>query len=197
MTPGVQRVMADGSVGYLAANGFNAPNDVTVTHDGNIVLTDPGIPNHDPAYAGGRVLAIRPDGAIDVIADSLFYPNGILALRDGSVVVTERQGVLRIDRSGRRTWIVENIGGRVDGLAADSDNRLFVAGQAGLQVIAADGVLLEFLAIPGANTTNCCFGGPDLRWLFVTDAAAGTVLVCRDIDATGEPVTLWRAPTPH
>jgi sugar lactone lactonase YvrE len=68
-----------------------------------------------------------------------------------------------------------------------------VAGQAGIQVVDADGELGTFHALPGANTTNCCFGGPDLSWLFVTDASSGSVLVHRDLGVRGAPVALWPA----
>ena len=192
MTPGVQRVMADGSVVYVSDTGYNAPNDIAVAFDGRVLLTDPGLPQHDNAsYTGGRVMAIGIDGSVEVIADGLFYPNGILAFANGEVVVTERQGVLRIRPDGSRDWIIENIGGRVDGLAAGIDGSLYVAGQAGIQVLGADGRLGEFLPIADANTTNCCFGGPDMTWLFVTDAIAGAVLVCRETSVQGTPVALW------
>jgi len=75
-----------------------------------------------------------------------------------------------------------------DGLKMDQDNRLFVAAglnkpnppyetvephEAGIYVLSYDGQLLDFIAIPRDEVTNCAFGGEDLRTLFIT--AGGTL----------------------
>jgi gluconolactonase len=39
--PGLQRVTPDGTVHYLADDGFLAPNDLTVTADGTVYFTNP------------------------------------------------------------------------------------------------------------------------------------------------------------
>jgi gluconolactonase len=39
---------------------------------------------------------------------------------------------------------------------------------AGVYVFSPDGKLLQFVAIPRDETTNCAFGGDDLKTLFVT-----------------------------
>jgi gluconolactonase len=193
--PGLQRVFRDGQVTYLADGGFGAPNDVTVGPDGSVYFTDPGIAGQGPDYTGGRVIAYRPDASVEVIADGLFYPNGIQVDSKGDVVIAERDGLLRIEPDGTTVWIVEDIGGRVDGLCLDVDGRYYVAGQAGIQVVDPDGQVQEFLSLPGTMTSNCCFGGPELRWLFVTDAMGGSVLVSVDLPTPGMPVALWPAPS--
>ena len=44
--------------------------------------------------------------------------------------------------------------------------------------------------------TNCCFGGPDLRTLFVTAAASpGTVHAFTGMPSAGLPLHLWPGPT--
>jgi gluconolactonase len=69
-----------------------------------------------------------------------------------------------------------------DGFKMDREGRFYVAGglnrasrfetvdeyKGGVFIISADGKLLEFVAIPKDETTNCAFGGPDLKTLYVT-----------------------------
>jgi gluconolactonase len=43
----------------------------------------------------------------------------------------------------------------------------------GIYVLSADGALLEFVPIPKDEVTNCAFGGPDWKTLFIT--AGGTL----------------------
>ena len=55
----------------------------------------------------------------------------------------------------------------------------------GIRVVDPDGTVVDFLPIEGEGlTTNCCFGGDDLRTLFATDALPGD-FVCR----VGRPVS--------
>ena len=43
---------------------------------------------------------------------------------------------------------------------------------AGIYVFSPEGQLLEFVAIPRDETTNCAFGGEDLKTLFVTSGGS-------------------------
>ena len=75
-----------------------------------------------------------------------------------------------------------------DGFKMDREGRLFVAAglnvanppyetvepyRAGVYVISPAGELLDFVAVPKDETTNCAFGGEDLKTLFIT--AGGTL----------------------
>lgn len=75
-----------------------------------------------------------------------------------------------------------------DGLKMDRDGLLYVAAglnkanppyetanklKGGVYVISAAGKLVEFIAIPRDEVTNCAFGGPDLKTLYIT--AGGTL----------------------
>ncbi len=59
---------------------------------------------------------------------------------------------------------------------------------AGIYVFSPEGKLLEFVAIPRDETTNCAFGGDDLKTLFVT---AGGTLWSLQTTTPGKPV--WPA----
>jgi sugar lactone lactonase YvrE len=66
--------------------------------------------------------------------------------------------------------------------------------------------LLAELRVPVSRTTSCCFGGEDLRDLFITTAPrsirddrlpdteplAGAVFRCR-VDTPGAPTSHWRS----
>jgi len=91
-----------------------------------------------------------------------------------------------------------------DGVKLDKEGRLFVAAginkpnlpyetaekpTAGVYVFSAKGDFLEMIPIPRDETTNCAFGGDDLKTLFVT--AGGTLWSVR-VKTPGQPV--WPRP---
>jgi len=173
-TPGLQLAARDGSVRYLLDDGFRGPNDLVVTPDGDVLFTDPG---HYPPPADemvGRVFSYERSGAVRLLADGFQYCNGIGLEPDGTIVVVEQRGLQRVFADGTRDWVIENLGpGGGDGFCCDVDGRFYVAStfEHGIRVVDPDGTVVDFLAIDGKGlTTNCCFGGSDLRTLFVADA---------------------------
>lgn len=96
---------------------------------------------------------------------------------DGSVLVDSRKLIM--------DW---EYGRGPDGMAMDQMGRLYVAAglndphppyetaekrKAGIYIIAQDETLVDFVSIPKDEVTNCAFGGPDLKTLFIT--AGGTL----------------------
>jgi gluconolactonase len=76
----------------------------------------------------------------------------------------------------------------------DVEGRLYVAATlAGeVQVFDRDGRLIERLRCGEESMpTNCCFGGPDGRTLFVTDSRGEQVLAF-DLEAPGLPLFPFR-----
>jgi len=92
-------------------------------------------------------------------------------------VVVERRGLKRVFPDGTREWVIETLGrGGGDGFCLDAEGRFYVAStiEHGIRVVEPDGSIADFWPIEGKGvTTNCCFGGPDLRTLFVADAIPG------------------------
>ncbi len=97
-------------------------------------------------------------------------------------------------------------GGRPDGAAVDGEGAYWVAMYEGQRLLrlAPDGSLLRELPLPVRCPTMPCFGGPDLRTLFITTARdkrpaaelaaqpdAGGVLMLR-VDVPGLPVNFAR-----
>ncbi|MGH9024997.1 MAG: SMP-30/gluconolactonase/LRE family protein [Acidimicrobiia bacterium] len=193
-TPGLQRAAPDGTVTYLADIDLHAPNDLVVGPDGTVYFTDPGhFPPPDPPIA--RVMACERDGAVRVHASDFFYCNGIAIDRDANLVVVERQGLQRLFADGSREWVIEKLGrGAGDGFCLDADGRYYVAStiEHGVRVVDTDGTIVEFLALDGDGlTTNCCFGGPDGRTLFATDAVPGRVVAWEGMPTPGLPLHEW------
>jgi gluconolactonase len=192
-TPGLQRVAPGGAVAYLASEGFRAPNDLVVAPDGTVYFTDP--PHWPPADPrSGRVWSYRA-GTVELVADGFHYCNGIARTPEGRLVVVELRGLMDVET---REWVVETLGpGGGDGFCYDVEGRAYVAStmEHGVRVVEPDGTIAEFWPIDGEGLcTNCCFGGDDLRTLFVTDAIPGTVVAFEGCPAPGLPLTAFPAP---
>ena len=195
--PGLQCASSDGTVTYLADVGFLGPNDLAITPDGTVYFTDPG--HFPPTEDGrGRVMAYRRDGSVSTFADGFYYCNGIALEADGTVVVVERRGLQRVYADGSRDWVVAKLGpGGGDGFCLDADGRFYVAStiEHGVRIVDRDGTVLDFLPIAGEGlTTNCCFGGDDLRTLFVTDALPGDLVAFEGMPTPGLPLPTWPGP---
>ncbi len=195
--PGLQLASPDGTVTYLADVGFRGPNDLAITPDGAVYFTDPG--HFPPTEDGlGRVMVFGRDGSVTTLADGFFYCNGIAFEPDGTVVVVERRGLQRVYADGSREWLVPKLGsGGGDGFCLDAEGRFYVAStiEHGVRVVDRDGTVLDFLPIEGEGlTTNCCFGGNDLRTLFVTDALPGNLVAFAGMPTPGLPLPVWLGP---
>ena len=193
-TPGLQLAAPDGTVTYLAEGGFRGPNDLAVAPDGTVFFTDPG--HFPPPEDGkGRVMTFTRDGNVSNFADGFFFCNGIAFEPDGTVVVIERRGLQRVYPDGSCTWVIEKLGrGGGDGFCLDADGRFYVAStiEHGIRVVDPDGTVVDFLPIAGEGlTTNCCFGGDDLRTLFATDAMPGHLVAFEGMPTPGLPLPVW------
>ncbi len=197
-TPGLQLFdIETRAVTYLSDQGYRGPNDLAVAPDGTIYFTDPG--HFPPPEDGrGRVMVYERDGSVSTFASGFFYCNGIAFEPDGTVVVVERRGLQRVYSDGSCEWVIEILGpGGGDGFCLDADGRFYVAStiEHGIRVVDPDGTVVDFLPIEGEGlTTNCCFGGDDLRTLFVTDAMPGNLVAFEGMPTPGLPLATWPGP---
>jgi len=194
MTPGLQLAQADGTVLFLTTEPMQAPNDLAPAPDGSVVFTDPGLP---PTGGTARIMVWRPDGSTELLAGGFEYTNGIAVDLDGTSVLVVTDDVhltrfLDLGQGGSEPAIefLGDSGG--DGLCLDAEGRYYVAARlgAGVRVFDRDGQLVEFLEVEPGNSfiTNCCFGGPDLRTLFATDARLGQVVAWDAMPTAGLPI---------
>jgi sugar lactone lactonase YvrE len=164
-------------------------------------------------WAGGRLarvagditvsngLAMAPDGRTLYWSDTATHRIFAFDLDTASGALARRRlfAEFALKQPGQD---LASYGGRPDGAAVDAEGAYWVAMFEGQRLlrIAPDGRLLQEVALPVRCPTMPCFGGPDLRTLFVTTARAhrpaaelaaqplaGCVLTMR-VDVPGLPV---------
>ena len=199
--PGLQRVAPDGSVAYRLKGGFNSPNDLAVAPDGTLYFTDPPRFPYQAEDRAGRVWALSPGAAEARLAGQDFtFCNGVGIGRTGDILVIEHEAIVRLGPAGKHETVVRHPG-TGDGFCVDAQGRLYVATPAdrGVRVF-EDGREVDFLPAPGGErlkdgeifwSTNCCFGGADLRTLFLTTGCPGHLIAFEAMPTPGLPVKPW------
>jgi gluconolactonase len=199
---GKVEVLADS----FGAQPLNQPNDVTIDGRGRIYFTD-----FAPPVA---VYRIDPDGKVSRLLASpqIEKPNGIqISPDDKTLYLVEANRVengarmiraydLQPDGTLRNMRVFHNFypGRSADGMCIDVKGNLYAAAglnrprgttetldtKSGVHVFAPDGKLLRFIPIPEDLITNCAFGGPDSKTLYIT---AGKTLFRIQNDIPGMP----------
>ncbi len=133
-------------------------------------------------YAGGQLkrmagdvtvsngLAFSPDGASLYWADTTAHRVDCLDLNPQEGSLSRRRPFVQF--AGKDEAAVAGYGGRPDGAAVDAEGAYWVAMYEGgrLLRLAPDGTLLQTVPLPVRCPTMPCFGGPDLRTLYITTA---------------------------
>ena len=181
---------------FYEGKRLNGPNDVTIDGKGRIYFTDPGSPKGGPGASS--VYRIDPDGRLTRIlaAPEIERPNGLIISHDDRIFyLVESNGAekgarmirtydLQPDGSVKNMRVFHNFfpGRSADGLSIDSQGNVYAAAglhrrrgasetldtKPGIHVFSPAGKMLEFIPIPEDTITNCAFGGPDLKTLYVT-----------------------------
>jgi sugar lactone lactonase YvrE len=168
---------------------FGRPNDLVVDRKGGVYFTEPG-PNPQQAAAGSSsklppaVYYVPPGRKAIKIADGIERPNGIMLSRDEKTLYVNNSNgeyLLAFDVKadgtvGNRRNFAKYEGGSknaegvftsgADGLAIDSEGRLYVAASTGVQVFSARGEHLGTIPLSRAPQ-NLAFAGPDKKTLYV------------------------------
>ncbi len=146
----------------------------------------------------GGVYRIDPDGRVTRIlaTPEIQRPNGIVVSPDDRtlylVEANNQQGGARMiraydlqpDGTVRNMRVHYNFypGRSADGMSIDVEGNLYAAAglhrprgtsetldtKTGIHVISPQGILLQHIPIPEDTITNCAFGGPDMKTLYVT-----------------------------
>ncbi len=178
-------VLADGYEG----KPFAGPNDVTYDSVGRLYFTD---------LTGGAVYRIDVDGKLTrlLTTPEVQRPNGIsITPDDKTLYLVEANGAENGARMIRAYDLLANgslsnmrvhynfyPGRSADGLCMDTQGNLYAAAglhqrrgtsetldtRSGVHVISPAGKLLRFVSIPEDTITNCTFGGPDWKTLYIT-----------------------------
>lgn len=165
---GVYRLDGPGQVTRIIGRELDRPNGLVVTPDDKYLYV---ADNNNNTVGGARKLwrfDLKTDGTVDFTTQKLIHD-----------------------------WKTTR---GPDGVKLDAAGRLFVAAglnrqnpphetqdkpTAGVYVFSPAGELLEFIPIPRDETTNCAFGGDDLKTLFIT--AGGSLWSVR-VNTPGKPV---------
>ena len=143
-----------------------------------------------PASEGkplGSLYRVDGSGRVETKIDGLFTSNGLAWSADGRIMFHSDSRGRWIDRwrfdpatgtISDRKRIVADIGeadGRPDGGAADAEGGYWSAGISAsrLNRYDFDGRLVATYPVPVAAPTMPCFGGPDMKMLFVTSLRTG------------------------
>jgi gluconolactonase len=129
-------------------------------------------------FTVGGAYYVSPDGVVGTVEDQNLRSNGIMLSPDGrTLYVTNDTVVLAFDvgrdgrTSNRRDFgsLDGDDGG--DGMAVDSEGRLYVTGNAGIHVLSPDGAHLGLIPTPRRPIT-VAFSGPDKRTLYAPQMGA-------------------------
>jgi gluconolactonase len=169
---------------------LNSPNDLAVAPDGAIWFTDPpyGLEGVDDSplkeQSANRVYRLAPDGKVTAIESELHFPNGIAFSPDGRTLYVSNSDpkkavILAFDvspagRVSHRRLFADmtalaqkGLPGLPDGMTVDERGNLWATGPGGVHVFTPAGRELGLIST-GAAISNCTFGGPDGRTLFMT-----------------------------
>lgn len=168
--------------------GFKGCNDLHFGRDGALYFTDQGQTGlQDPS---GRVFRWQPEtGALSCLIDKVPSPNGLVldcAEHVLFLAVTRANAVWRLPlapsgRVNKAGLFLQFSGGRAgpDGLALTAQDGVVVC-QTGMGLVWVHDKLGRPIAVVrsprGLGTTNCAFGGPERRTLFITESDSGTIL---------------------
>jgi gluconolactonase len=157
---------------------LNGPNDVWVRPDGGLYFTDPfykrdywkrGATEQDQE----ATYYLAPDAKTPIrVTDDLKQPNGIVGTPDGKILYVS-------DIKAGKTYAYDIQGdGKLankrlfcslgsDGMTIDDQGNVYLTGR-GVTVFDKTGKKIEHIDVPESWTGNVCFGGRDMKTLFVT-----------------------------
>lgn len=156
--------------------------------------------------AAGKLFLIDLDGQVTEVANDVRFSNGLAFSPDGQTLYhsdsfrgTVFTYPVKPDGSlGEKMPFARVRKGGPDGLAVAADGSVWVAlagGGHGVSVFGQDGAETEFIEIPEPLCTSLCFGGDDLKTLYIVSGSegaasdkAGAVYRMR-VDVAGVPVS--------
>lgn len=157
---------------------FNGPNDLWIDPAGGVYFTDPYYKRSwwdhtEMPQQKQCVYYLKPDlKTVIRIADDHQQPNGIVGTPDGKTLYVA-------DIRGNKTWSYKiNPDGTItdkklfcelgsDGMTIDSKGNIYLTGK-GVTVFDRNGKRLGNIPVPENWTANACFGGKNLKYLYIT-----------------------------
>jgi gluconolactonase len=129
-------------------------------------------------FTVGGAYYVDSAGVVSTVADQDIRSNGIMLSPDGrTLYVTNNTNVLAFDvradgtTANRRDFGTLDGDDGGDGMAVDSEGRLYVTGNRGVHVLSPRGEHLGLIPTPRRPIT-VAFSGPDKRWLYAPSMGA-------------------------
>ncbi len=156
---------------------LNGPNDVWVRPDGGAYFTDPmykrGYWKRGPEEQDKRgVYFLSKDGKLSRVDGDYKQPNGIVGTPDGKTLyVSDIEGKktysyeIQPDGSLKNRKLFCELGS--DGMTLDEDGNVYLTGR-GVIVFDKTGAEVTKIDVKEPWTANVCFGGKDMKTLFIT-----------------------------
>jgi gluconolactonase len=157
---------------------LNGPNDLWITSNGGVYFTDPYYKRSWWTHTSmpqdiQGVYYLSPDHK-DLIRvnDDLVQPNGIVGSPDGKTLYVA-------DIGGKKTWSFTinkdgSLGNKKlfcdmgsDGMTIDVKGNIYLTGN-GVTIFDRNGIQVRKIVVPESWTANVCFGGKDMKSLFIT-----------------------------
>jgi gluconolactonase len=161
-----------------AGKPLNGPNDLWIAPDGGIYFTDPFYKrtwwDHDiMPQSCQAVYYLKPDHkSIIRIIDDMVQPNGIVGTPDGRTLFIADIGAgltwsykLNSDGTPGEKKLFCEMGS--DGMTIDAQGNIYLTGR-GVTIFESNGSLIGNIPVPENWTANVCFGGRDMKSLFIT-----------------------------
>ncbi len=152
---GIYRIDGDGSVTRIISGEVDRPNGLIITPDDRHLF----VADNNNSPGGARKLwrfEMRSDGTPDLATQTLIHDWKTTRGPDG----------MKLDLAGR-LYVAAGLN------HPHPPQETAETPTAGIYVFSASGELISFAPILRDETTNCAFGGPDGKTLFVT--AGGTL----------------------
>jgi gluconolactonase len=177
--------------------GLRGPNDIVFDAHGGFYFTDLGKVREHEMDHGGLYYAGAGGAAPRCIARPALTPNGVALSPDGKTLYYAETAGARLwafdlespGQARKLPWpsphggrmLAASPGGhfqRFDSMAVDVHGNLHVATllHGGISVISPDGRRHHHVALDDRFVTNLCFGGRDLRTLYVTLSGSGRLI---------------------
>jgi len=158
---------------------LNGPNDLWVAPDGSIYFTDPlyvrpyWTRQPESQQSGEYVYRVSADySEITCVARDLQKPNGIIGSPDGKKLYIADIGAgktycyaIEPDGSLGNKTLFANMGS--DGMTIDEQGNVYLTGN-GVSVFNEAGEKIAQIEVDALWTANVCFGGKNMRMLFIT-----------------------------
>jgi sugar lactone lactonase YvrE/nicotinamidase-related amidase/type 1 glutamine amidotransferase len=178
---------------YAHDDAMNQPNDLAIAPNGVLFASDPAWSKGD-----GQLWRIDTNGKVTRLAANMGTTNGIEVSPDGGTLYVNESVqrniwafTIETDGSISKKRLVRRFADfGFDGMRCDVDGNLYVTrhGKGTVVKLSPSGKTLQEIEVLGAHPTNICFGGPDGRTAYVTEAQ-NTRLVTFRVDRPGRS---WR-----